>query len=604
MLKSDKELDDQADFTVAVKHFKTGRVVVDFKVNYVIKEAYIAIPYVIKPSNISKTLSDNFQFQKGILFQRFLIATDSFNSSIPADQCSAKGCSHKCDYAYDREEYVCTCPGDLTIHSDGLTCVTELVEEVADYGGEFTTSKYDDEDDYTEFDLTLTNVNVLTTTEGNTAVNDDENIVNRIGITEFITTSVTTENNVESVESTETSDIVTGASTDRGNTTDQVYKDIAGLIPETSVATIVPDENMEVTDATEERITTSIRPEIITDIVEVITTEGSGLTFTEETTTQMSDDTETDKRLTTQPQDITEIGVTDQTTKETLQQSTEEITTETQTVISSKAEETSEPESTEISTTNKAEDITKERKEETTINPRSEERNTTDQLRETSTESASLEVTSTESEVELTNINTEGTTTKVEDNTSIDTLEVTSPETTEDMILESKRETTETPDVENMTENSLEVRTTKNEDITDGTAFTTKAEDNEENETTEQVEGTTTESIELGSTEVTTRKSLDEENMTTTRETPATEVTTDAGTGIYEFDCDAPGEVEEGEKELALECKIRNGEKVVEKRTVYIVIAKTSIEGDISRIFDDNVRLVVGEVVVEDISPK
>ena len=57
-------------------------------------------------------------------------------------------------------------------------------------------------------------------------------------------------------------------------------------------------------------------------------------------------------------------------------------------------------------------------------------------------------------------------------------------------------------------------------------------------------------------------------------------------------------------EELALECKKRNGEKVVEKRTVYIVIDKTRIEGDIRRIFDENVRLVVGEVVVEDISPK
>ena len=115
MLKSEKALDDQADFTVSVKHFKKGSVVVDFKVNYVIKEAYIAIPFAIKPSNISQTLGDNFQFQKGILFQRFLISTDSFKSSIPADECSAKGCSDKCDYAYDREEYVCTCPGDLTI---------------------------------------------------------------------------------------------------------------------------------------------------------------------------------------------------------------------------------------------------------------------------------------------------------------------------------------------------------------------------------------------------------------------------------------------------------------------------------------------------------
>ena len=238
-----------------------------------------------------------------------------------------------------------------------------------------------------------------------------------------------------------------------------------------------------------------------------------------------------------------------------------------------------------MSSTTKAEDTTQERKEETTIDPRSEESNTTEQLSEASTESVSLEVTSTEREVEHSYVNTEGTTSKFEDNTSVDTLEVTSPESTEDTILESKKETSETLELENVTKNSLEVTTTENEDIIEGT---TKAE---ENETTEQVEGTSTESIEFGSTE----------KIAITSETPTTEVTRDSG--LYEFDCDVTGE-KEGVEELALECKIRNGERVVEKRTVYIVIDKTRIEGDISRIFDENVRLVVGEVVVEDFSPK
>ena len=45
-------------------------------------------------------------------------------------------------------------------------------------------------------------MDVLTTTEGHTDIYDDENIVNIIGVTEEITTSVTTENNVDNVEST------------------------------------------------------------------------------------------------------------------------------------------------------------------------------------------------------------------------------------------------------------------------------------------------------------------------------------------------------------------------------------------------------------------
>ena len=87
MIKSDKELDDQAKFTVSVEYFNRGSVVDDFKVKYVIKEAYIAITFEFKPSNISNLLNNSIQFQKGILFQRFLIAVDSFNSSSPLDQC-------------------------------------------------------------------------------------------------------------------------------------------------------------------------------------------------------------------------------------------------------------------------------------------------------------------------------------------------------------------------------------------------------------------------------------------------------------------------------------------------------------------------------------
>jgi len=124
MLRSERDLDEQAEFTVKVQKFKKGSVVCDFKVNYILKEAYVAIPFAIKPSNISDAMSKNFKFKKGILFQRFLIAAGSFNSSAPVDHCAAKGCSHKCDYDYDVEDYLCTCPRTLVLDSAGKTCIT------------------------------------------------------------------------------------------------------------------------------------------------------------------------------------------------------------------------------------------------------------------------------------------------------------------------------------------------------------------------------------------------------------------------------------------------------------------------------------------------
>ena len=40
----------------------------------------------------------------------------------PVDHCDAKGCSHKCSYNYDFEDYMCTCPRNLQLGPDGHTC--------------------------------------------------------------------------------------------------------------------------------------------------------------------------------------------------------------------------------------------------------------------------------------------------------------------------------------------------------------------------------------------------------------------------------------------------------------------------------------------------
>ena len=59
LLKSDKA---RADFTDSVEHFKKLSVVVDFKVNYVIKEAYIDIPFKFTNSNQIQTKFSEQQF--------------------------------------------------------------------------------------------------------------------------------------------------------------------------------------------------------------------------------------------------------------------------------------------------------------------------------------------------------------------------------------------------------------------------------------------------------------------------------------------------------------------------------------------------------------
>jgi len=125
MLENEGDLSEQVeDFTVEVQRFTRGSVVCDFKVNYVLKEAYVAIPFAIKPSNITDAMGKNFKFKKGILFQRFLIAADSFKASAPVDHCAAKGCSHKCNYDYGLEDYVCTCPPSLVLDIAQRNCLS------------------------------------------------------------------------------------------------------------------------------------------------------------------------------------------------------------------------------------------------------------------------------------------------------------------------------------------------------------------------------------------------------------------------------------------------------------------------------------------------
>eukprot|EP00088_Acartia_fossae_P036367 TRINITY_DN3756_c0_g1_i6.p1 TRINITY_DN3756_c0_g1~~TRINITY_DN3756_c0_g1_i6.p1 ORF type:complete len:1426 (+),score=431.11 TRINITY_DN3756_c0_g1_i6:319-4596(+) len=130
MLEGEPSFAEQAVFDVNVVSFTPGSVVCNFKVNYILREAYLAVPFKIKPTNITTAMNKNFKFRRGILFQKFLIVAGSFKSSSPVDHCAAKGCSHKCDYDYGLEDYVCTCPPTLVLNIDEKTCVEPGQEDV------------------------------------------------------------------------------------------------------------------------------------------------------------------------------------------------------------------------------------------------------------------------------------------------------------------------------------------------------------------------------------------------------------------------------------------------------------------------------------------
>ena len=164
--------------------------------------------------------------------------------------------------------------------------------------------------------------------------------------------------------------------------------------------------------------------------------------------------------------------------------------------------------------------------------------------------------------------------------------------------------------------------TTEIEKVTTETKeVTTEVGTGSEEETTETNAGKG-ETEDKGSTEITTSTIAEgpTENGTFTQFYTSTQTTTGVTdvtlknnssekSDVFEFDCAAAdaatGHEEEEEENVSLKCKERVGEmKEEEGRTVYMVIDKMAVEGDISRIWDNNVRLVVKKVEVEEISPK
>lgn len=71
--------------------------------------------------------------------------------------------------------------------------------------------------------------------------------------------------------------------------------------------------------------------------------------------------------------------------------------------------------------------------------------------------------------------------------------------------------------------------------------------------------------------------------------------------GIHEFDCKETDQsrVNANDSQLPLECILRGGD---EPRTVYIVINKDGV--NTKRLFDKNVKVLVKDLMIMDISPK
>ena len=51
--------------------------VCDYKIHYILKEGFVAVPFVFNATNVTDALEDGFKTQTGVLFQKFIIAVGS-----------------------------------------------------------------------------------------------------------------------------------------------------------------------------------------------------------------------------------------------------------------------------------------------------------------------------------------------------------------------------------------------------------------------------------------------------------------------------------------------------------------------------------------------
>ena len=142
MLTNDEDLGDKVNFEVSVEQVKVDNGEVDFKIVYNMKDSFVAVPFELQPANMSNILHKDFKLRKGILFEQFPVDSGSFECS-GSDPCSQLSCSHKCGYDYNAEKYVCTCPDNMVLDTNGSICLDTNNKNVdyATTAQEATTSK-------------------------------------------------------------------------------------------------------------------------------------------------------------------------------------------------------------------------------------------------------------------------------------------------------------------------------------------------------------------------------------------------------------------------------------------------------------------------------
>ena len=127
MLSEEKEVSDHVEFKVTVEKILFSKAVVDFKIQYKAIDPLGVVPFEMSPVNLSEVLNKDFKYRRGVLFEKYPVDENSLHCSSAStkkveDTCAVLNCSHKCGYDYGREEFVCSCPENMTLEPDNNSC--------------------------------------------------------------------------------------------------------------------------------------------------------------------------------------------------------------------------------------------------------------------------------------------------------------------------------------------------------------------------------------------------------------------------------------------------------------------------------------------------
>ncbi|KAK9496801.1 hypothetical protein O3M35_012994 [Rhynocoris fuscipes] len=119
-----------SDITVKVLEFKSGSVVVIYRVGWQFKPGIHGSPDPLTKETMKTRLQEHLRNNDGFLYN-YRMPISSLKSTKIMDNCEMNNnnCSHTCTFNFTILQFKCSCPPDYILDSDGKTCIEHSEED-------------------------------------------------------------------------------------------------------------------------------------------------------------------------------------------------------------------------------------------------------------------------------------------------------------------------------------------------------------------------------------------------------------------------------------------------------------------------------------------